>query len=121
MKLSYVLQLKDFLLMLALGLLLGIFYGLLNAPTRIKHNIIYQILIDIIFCAVAFILFILLINTINLGEFRLFLLIGYILGFYLERISIGKLFAKGFKKVYTCLVNILKKFANSKFGRILFK
>lgn len=121
MKISYVLQLKDFLLMLLIGLLLGIFYGLLNVPTRIKPNIIFQIFIDLIFCAVAFALFLILINTINLGEFRLFLFVGYMLGFYLERISIGKLFAKGFKKVYTCLVNILKKFANSKFGRILFK
>lgn len=112
---------QDFLFMLAIGFLLGIFYGLLNLSTQIKHNIVIQIIIDLIFCATTTISFTLLINIINMGEFRLFLLIGYMLGFMFERISIGKLFAKGFKKVYTRLINILKKFADSKLGRIIFK
>lgn len=107
--------------MLVIGLILGIIYGIINAPTRIKPNIIFQILIDIIFCTISTITLIIFINLINMGQFRLFLLAGYLIGFFLERITIGKIFAKGFKKVYTCLVNILKKFAKSKLGRIIFK
>ncbi|MGN0961179.1 MAG: spore cortex biosynthesis protein YabQ [Christensenellales bacterium] len=121
MKISYILQLKDFSIMLGIGAILGIFYGILNLFSIVKKNIVFQIIVDIIFSATALIIFILFINIINMGEIRLFLLAGYIIGFILERISLGKLFAKGFKKVYNCLVNILGKFAKSKFGRIIFK
>lgn len=51
----------------------------------------------------------------------MFLLLGYVLGYYLERLTLGKLFAKGYKKVYNGSINILKKFANSKLGRMILK
>lgn len=121
MKISYILQLKDFMIMLGFGLIIGIFYGILNAITRVKPNIYLQIPIDIIFCALSTITLIILINIINMGQFRMFLVAGYLIGFFLERITIGKLFAKGFKKLYNCLVNILRKFAQSRLGRIIFK
>lgn len=121
MKISYVLQLKDFSIMLGIGLILGVFYGILNMLLSIKKNIILQIIIDIIFSITALSTLILSINIINMGEFRFFLFAGYLIGFILERITIGKLFAKGFKKVYNCLVNILNKFAKSKLGRIILK
>jgi len=56
-----------------------------------------------------------------MGQFRMFLLIGYLLGFYLERITLGKLFAKGYKKLYNFIVKVLKKFAQSKIGKVLLK
>lgn len=121
MKISYVLQLKDFSIMLAIGLILGVLYGILNLFSVVKKNFIFQIIADIIFSITGLIVFIVFINIINMGEFRLFLLIGYALGFILERITLGKLFAKGFKKMYNWLIMILKKFAKSNLGRIIFK
>lgn len=121
MKISYVLQLKDFSIMLGIGFILGICYTILNTITLIKQNIIIQFILDIIFSIIAVSAYIILINIINMGEFRLFLLIGYLIGFALERITFGKLFAKCFKRMYNWLLNKITKFAKSKLGRIIFK
>jgi len=121
MKISYILQLKDFSIMIIFGFLLGIIYGILNIFNSIKPRLFLQILTDIIFSILASILFIILVNKINMGEIRLFLITGYIIGFILERISLGKLFAKGYKTVYNHIVKLLKKFYISKIGRFIFK
>lgn len=121
MKISYALQLKDFTIMLLLGVILGIIYGLLNFHSKIKLVFALQIISDLIFSLIAFGIFTLAINKINYGEIRLFLFSGYILGFIIERRTLGKLFAKGYKRVYTNLVKTYTKFSNSKLGRIIFK
>lgn len=121
MKISYILQLKDFSIMLGIGFLIGIIYGVLNTFKVIKSLYILQIIADILFSITVFFTFIWTINQINLGEFRLFLLIGFLLGIALERITLGKLFAKTFKYMYTMLIKFFKKFNNSTIGRIIFK
>ena len=121
MKISYILQLKDFSIMLGIGFCLGIIYGILNIFSTIKHNFPIQIIIDLIFSVISFSTFLIMVNIINMGEFRLFLLEGYVIGFIFERITLGKLFAKGFKKVYNLIVKSLKKFSESRLGRIILK
>lgn len=121
MRTSYILQLKDFGILFCLGALIGIIYGILNIFFKIKHFWVLQIVLDVIICLLSCFVFIVSINSINMGEFRFFLLLGYILGFCIERITLGKLFAKGFKYVYTKLEKSRKKFINSKIGRIIFK
>ena len=121
MKISYVLQLKDFFIVFLIGFLIGIFYGIINIPSKIKFRYVLQIILDIIFCLIFTITFLITINFINMGEFRLFLLIAYYLGFISERITLGKLFAKGFKLIYNKTISLWKTFSKSKFGRIIFK
>ena len=121
MKISYILQLKDFTIMFGIGLLLGIIYGIINIPTHIKKNLSLQIINDLSFCIITTSVFLIAINIINFGQFRAFLLLGYALGFLIERITIGKLFANGYKIVYTNIVKLLKKFASSKLGKVLLK
>ncbi len=121
MKISYILQLKDFLIMFGIGILIGILYGIINIPTHIKKNLILQIFNDLLISVITCITFIGAINIINFGEFRAFLLLGYTFGILIERITLGKIFAKGYKIVYNSTVNMLKKFANSKLGKVLLK
>jgi hypothetical protein len=121
MKINYILQLKDFGLMLLIGFIIGLIYGLLNIPSKIKTKLLWQILSDFIFTIIAFSALFISINIINLGEFRFFLIIGFIFGFIIERRTIGKLFAKGYLNMYNMLRSLLKKFRNSKFGRFIFK
>lgn len=121
MKISYVLQLQDFLIIFLIGSIVGLFYGLLNIINLVKKHIAIQILTDLTFSFICFFTFLISINKINMGEIRAFLFIGYILGVIIERITIGKLFAKAYKKVYNQFVKILKNIAKSKFGRILLK
>lgn len=121
MKISSILQTQDLLIMMSLGLLLGIFYGILNIKNTIKENIITRIISDIIFVFIATITYIFSIQKINMGSLRLYLFIGYILGFFIERISLGKLFAKGYKSVYNKMKLMKKSFINTKLGKIIFK
>ena len=121
MKISHIFQLKDFSTMILFGFLLGMIYGILNIANIIKQRQLLQILTDMLFSVIAITLLIILINKINLGEFRLYLFTGYIIGIIIERITLGKLFAKGYKNIYNHIVNILKRLKNSRFGRFVFK
>lgn len=121
MKLSYVLQLKDFLILLLFGFVFGICYGIISATNLPHKNLILKNILDFLFALFGVVLFIILVLFVNLGEFRLFLLFGYIIGIILERITLGKIFAKGYIWVYNTVVASVKKFAKSRVGRIIFK
>ncbi len=121
MKISYVLQMREFLIMLSCGIVLGIIYGLLKALCRITKNKIVEIITNAILTAIGTIFFIFMVNVINLGEIRAFLIIAYTLGIILERITLGKIFAKGYKSVYNILVRIIGKFKNSNIGKVILK
>ena len=121
MKISYVLQLKDFGIMIMFGIIIGTIYEFINIPSKIKFSLIYQIIADILTVIIFFATYKMLINYFNLGQTRLFLCIGYILGFLIEKITLGKLFAKGFFSLYNYIIKQWKKFLNCKLGRIIFK
>ena len=121
MKISYIFQMKDFLILFAIGIGLGIIYGFINILYLVKNRPILHIITDFIFTITFGIIFFIAINIINMGEFRLFLLIAYILGFYIERITLGKLFAKGYKNMYNKIINLWKVFIKTKIGKIIFK
>ncbi len=121
MKISYILQLKDFLIMLVIGVILGMLYGILNIVFKFKKITYLQIIVDTAFTLVFFTTLIIAVNIINLGQYRTFLLVGYILGFILERISLGKLFAKFYKFVYTYIVSLFSKLAKTNIGRFILK
>ena len=121
MKISYILQLKDFSIMFGVGIILGVFYGVINIPNFIKEHVVIRIICDIIFTSIMTFAFVFIVESINFGSIRGYLLIGYILGFIVERISIGKLFAKGYKKVYNFIIKGSKKLYSSKIGQVIFK
>lgn len=121
MKISYVLQLKDFSIFLVFGLLLGVFYEIINTTNYIKKYLIIQIIIDTIFSLASIITIMYLLNKFNKGQIRIFLIISYTIGFIIERITLGKLFAKGYKKLYNLVIRWNKALKQSKLGRIIFK
>lgn len=121
MKISAILQMRDLGIMFAIGVCLGIIYGIINIFNHIHENIITRIICDIIFMIIATFSYIIIVEKINFGSLRLYLLLGYAVGFVIERISLGKLFAKGCKNVYNKLKLIFKQFKYSKLGKIIFK
>jgi len=121
MKISYVLQLEYLLIMIGIGFIIGIFYGVINIFNKIKKIYLLQICTDCFFCILFTSLLIISCNILNMGQLRLYLIFGYILGFTLERITLGKIFAKGYKYVYNKIVNLIKLFIKSKFGKVIFK
>lgn len=121
MKISYLLQLKDFFIMFLFGIIIATIYNLLNICNYVKIRMFNQIIVDIIIFVIGTLTFIILINKINMGDIRLFLLIGYLLGIIIEQITLGKLFAKIIKKVYNKIHNWVNLLKNNKIIKGLLK
>lgn len=113
---------KVFFLVLLFGLLSGVVYGIFNMIVlSFKKNIIIKNISDGIFMLIFASIFFYCLNAYNFGTFRVYLLITYIIGFIIERKTIGKLFAKLFLLVYNYNIKLIKKFKKSKAGAFLFK
>ena len=121
MIISYIFQLKDFCILLLIGFIMGIIYGILYIPYIISNKLIIKNIVDLLYIPIICLTFIISTNYINMGQFRLFLLLAYLIGIVLESLTLGKLFAKGYKSVYNKLVNFHKMFRNSKLGKVIFK
>ncbi|MBE5735390.1 MAG: hypothetical protein E7361_02975 [Clostridiales bacterium] len=78
-----------------------------------------QTIVDIICCIIATIIYIIVLNLFNWGEHRMYLLIAHIIGIFVERKTLGKLFAKLYYKLYNLIVNKMRKVSNSKLGAFL--
>lgn len=92
------------------GLISGILFEMLSFFFG-KKNKIYIWIKDILFSIFSTLLFIVCIKTINYGEFRLYILLAFIVGFILEHLTIGFLIekliqftCKFFKMVYNKLM-----------------
>lgn len=121
MKTSYILDLKSLFIMLICGFAITAVCGLIFHFPVIKRHLALKNLSNFLQTILVFATFMFSILYINLGEFRLFLLIGYAFGIILERITLGKLFAKGYVWVYNKLEIFYKRFKSSKLGGIIFK
>ena len=98
------------------GILLGIVCDLLKSIlTILKHSKIFQIVFDILFSFLAVVLFFVCLNFVNIGEFRIFVLISFVFGFLIEQKTLGFLVDFVFKKVYNFLCLICSKIKQTKF------
>ena len=113
-------QWQLFLTFLFLGYISSIFLEVnMLINTLCKNKKIIEIIMDIISILCITITYIFFINILNYGENRMFLLISFILGIFLERKSIGKLFAKLYRKLYNYIVYKVKNISKSKFIQFL--
>lgn len=111
-----------FLIVLLYGFGCGFFVTITNFFVSLfKKNVILKNITDFINALVFGVLFFISINFHNFGEFRLYLLISFVLGFICEQKTINKPFAKLLNFGYNGIAKLLKKFKNSKCGKVLFK
>lgn len=98
-----------FLSMLYFGLLGGVLYEMKTSVGQpfLKNKYI-TILFDIVFFIVLSLLFFFATQFTNYGEIRLYMIVSFILGFTLERISIGRVLAKSVSFLYNKTVKKLK-------------
>ena len=105
-----------------MGMICGIVCDILKTITHLfKNNIIIQITSDFLFSTVSGLLFFSLLNQYFYGQIRLYILIIFLFGIYLEQKTLGKLFAKLYFILYNVGRKIVRKFSSSKFGKIIFK
>lgn len=116
------LQGKMFLVLLYFGLVCGIFLTIKKLICKtFKQNKILVIIGDVVFCVIASFVFLIAKNIFCYGEFRLFELLAFSLGIFVEQISINNLVEKILNLFYTLLVKIFCKIKKSKFGSKIFK
>ena len=112
----------NFFWFLLLGGVVGVFYSLLSALVYVfKKNVVVQIIADLIFCAGLGLSFMFLINKLNSGEIRWFLVLAVAIGFIIYIKTLGKLFAKVGSLLYNHLVKLSGKFKTTKVGKVLYK
>lgn len=81
----------------------------------------FRITLDIFLCLIATSIFLYLINLLNFGEIRGFLLATYVFGFLLLQKTLGKLFAIVNDFVYNMLIKSVRIFKTSSLGKKILK
>jgi len=88
------------------GIIKEIFIFFINLFNK---NKIIKFILDLIYMIILSLIFILCLNIVNYGEFRIYLLISFILGYFIERKSLGFLVDFIIKKLYNFINLLVKK------------
>ena len=89
--------------------------NIVNKYSNVFNNKkLINFILDLIFSIGAIFLLITCLNVVNYGEFRFYLLISFIIGYFLERISIGFLVDFILKKLYNLTIKIVNKLSKTK-------
>lgn len=102
------------------GLVAGIIKDIINFFRKPIKNKVVQNILDFVLVLIFSFLFVICINIINFGEFRFYLLIVFIVGFIIERMSLGFLVDFVLEKVYNFFVKLIKILAKTKFIKRIF-
>lgn len=106
-------QPKLLLLFIIFGFLSGFVFDISNfIKVLTKNNKVINIILDFVSTIInALVLFV--VNLyFNYGEIRLFAIAIFELGFTIQRLTLGKIFAKFFILLYNLVLKILKKLKN---------
>lgn len=113
---------KVILIFLMLGFLSGVLYGICKfINVLFNYNTIILIITDIIFSIISGFSFTNAINFYFFGKIRLYIVVIFLLGLYLERKTLGKLFAKLYFILYNVGRKSMERFSSTKLGKIIFK
>ncbi len=111
------LQANIFLSIMYFGIICGLCYEIFNL-FKIK-NYVLNIIKDFVFMLVFSCIFILSVNIFCFGEFRFYTILAFLVGFFVERKTIGKFVALFLKLVYNIYVKAVAKLKSSKILKFL--
>ena len=121
MVVSNIFQLKSAIIMSLFGLISGLIYSILHTKVGIFQNRYYIFFADTISILCASIILIIGIHILNYGIYRLYMIVFFVIGFTIERVTIGKLFAKIFCFVYNHSCNVVKFVRNTQIYKFIFR
>ncbi len=98
---------KIFLSIVYFGLISGLFYEITHL-LKLKNKIIVFVS-DFVFMLIYSALYIVSVNIFCYGEFRFFTMPAFLLGFLIERKTIGKFVALFFYMIYNNVVKLFNK------------
>ena len=111
-----------FFYFLIIGIICGILFEICKLTKLVSKNnlfitntvnFIYFCLIGMCFCSF-------LIKKCQ-GELKIYILFAFVVGIFLEQISIGFFFTKFYKMVYNTIIKIVTKIKVTKFGKRITK
>ncbi len=101
-------QFSVFLAFIWLGLGVTVTYDIFHFHKRLQ-----KVCFDFVYCLLCGILFIYFMHFYNLGQFRAFLCIGFVVGILVEKIFFSKTLESFRKLLYNYFINILTKVKNN--------
>lgn len=105
------------LIFLGIGIGIGVVIGTMKLLSILcNNNAFVKGILDCLACIVTTITYLYLVNAVNWGEHRLFIILAYIVGIFIERKTLGKLFAKLYYKLYTIIAIRINKLSKTKLG-----
>lgn len=116
------LQQKILLCTIYFGIVSGLVFDVQFFLSKIFGNKkILNVIFEILFCVISAFLFFVCIQKFNFGVFRLFELVGFCLGFLIERFSVHKLLEKNFELIYNFFGKVFAKLKKSRLFAKIFK
>lgn len=103
-------QADIFLSIIYFGIISGLVYEIINLIT--VKNYIINLFKDLLFMLIFSVIYVYSVNIYCFGEFRLFTIVAFIVGFLIERKTIGKFLALFLNIIYNVTVKIVLKINN---------
>ena len=114
-------QLKSAMIMALFGLIAGLIYSITHLKMGIFRNKIYLIVADTLSTISASIILIIGVHLLNYGIYRVYMIAFFVIGYTLEVLTIGKLFAKMFCFVYNHSCSMVNFVRNTQVYRFIFR
>lgn len=112
-------QANIFLSIMYFGIICGLVYEITHLFKFKKY--ILCVLQDLFFMLIFSVIYIICVHILCFGEFRFYTIFAFIVGFLIERKSIGKIVALFLNMIYNICVKFLTKLKQTKLYRALSK
>lgn len=110
------------LILIGTGFLCGAFFNLASTLNILfKNRFWIKCIFDFVATIICGTAFLIAINILYYGEMRLYMIVAFVLGLYLEIVTVGKIIAKTFLLLYNKTAIWIKKLSNTKFGKRITK
>lgn len=107
-----------FLIIFGIGFLCGFLFDFENYFLfLVNKNKIIEIILDVFLTIGTCLILYLSIVKFNFGELRVFLIVAFCLGLFVQRISLGRLIAKVVEKCYIGFRKLVSKITYGKFKK----
>lgn len=107
-----------FLILFGIGFLCGFLFDLEKYVLfLVNKNKVIEIVLDVFLTFSTCFSLYLSVVRFYFGELRVFLIIAFSLGLFVQRISLGRLIAKSFEKCYIGFRKLVSKITNGKFKK----
>lgn len=107
-----------FLIIFCAGFVSGLVFDASKYLTFLfNNNKIFQKIFDVVAVALCGFVFFVCLLYLNFGEFRFYILLGFVLGILIERFSLGLIVAKICHVCYNAFRNLMTKLSSKIFKR----